>query len=442
MAGLSINTGMAISVESTGKTQAVGTGSTYVRSPMISSYMRPRFVEIDTRTNHTAINTRPTGYKQLPRRSASLMEWGGSCNLHDKLFGVLLKGCGFRVNTSGSSPDYSHAFTMFNKETANGHYLSILHQATGDDAVSSKISRGGRLSTLGLELSQEGAVVSFDGLAITEQDAFLNSKTITGITQADPAVVSSTAHGYSDGDSVYIRGVAGMTEVNDNWYIVKNPNANDFELYDTASVSTDSTGFTLYSSGGTANSNNALITEDGSTFLIAGTQSTFSISSADVDDTLIEGNVRSATINIEVALDEESKSLSSFNHSDFFINSVNVGGVLRGVPFSKALYEDLHWWDGGSSGSNSTAPTMFLPSATTMVLTIANDVQISGGSNYPLVTFSFNKVLLRAEPFDVTGDGQILFDIAFQAVDDVDNATEPVTITIQNNNDGTIYTGS
>lgn len=69
---------------------------------------------------------------------------------------------------------------------------------------------------------------------------------ITGITQANPAVVTSNAHGYANGDAVYITGVSGMVEVNGLRYIVANVTANTFEL-----AGVNSTGFTAYVSGGT-----------------------------------------------------------------------------------------------------------------------------------------------------------------------------------------------
>lgn len=74
-----------------------------------------------------------------------------------------------------------------------------------------------------------------------------SAKTITGITQANPAVVSSTAHGYVNGDQVYIEGVVGMTEVNGKYFIVQGAAANSFQLFDT-----DSSSYTAYSSGGSA----------------------------------------------------------------------------------------------------------------------------------------------------------------------------------------------
>lgn len=68
---------------------------------------------------------------------------------------------------------------------------------------------------------------------------------ITGITKADPAVVTAPAHGYSNGDIVNINGVAGMTEVNDKIFTVRNVTLNTFEL-----EAYDSSANTAYSAGG------------------------------------------------------------------------------------------------------------------------------------------------------------------------------------------------
>jgi len=77
------------------------------------------------------------------------------------------------------------------------------------------------------------------------------SKTITGITAADPGVVTSASHGYEDGDEVYIASVVGMTDVNGSYYIVANKTANTFELTDVDGTDIDTSGYTAYTSGGT-----------------------------------------------------------------------------------------------------------------------------------------------------------------------------------------------
>lgn len=77
------------------------------------------------------------------------------------------------------------------------------------------------------------------------------AKTITGITKASPGVFTSTAHGLSNGDVVYIDGVVGMTEVNGIWGVVSSVATNTFQLTLSTGVLNTSS-YTTYSSGGTA----------------------------------------------------------------------------------------------------------------------------------------------------------------------------------------------
>lgn len=101
------------------------------------------------------------------------------------------------------------------------------------------------------------AVVSTDGLAITfgqvlypvDTPIYLQvlKHTITGITQANPAVVTAASHGFANGDIVKINGVVGMTEVNGLQFTVAGKTLNTFQL-----SGVDSTAYTAYASGGTA----------------------------------------------------------------------------------------------------------------------------------------------------------------------------------------------
>jgi len=72
------------------------------------------------------------------------------------------------------------------------------------------------------------------------------SKTITGITRADPGVVTASAHGFSTGNRIAFSGVVGMTQVNGNVYTITVIDEDSFIIF----VNTSS--FTAYSSAGTA----------------------------------------------------------------------------------------------------------------------------------------------------------------------------------------------
>lgn len=69
---------------------------------------------------------------------------------------------------------------------------------------------------------------------------------ITGATQANPCVITSTAHGLSNGDKVYISGVGGMTQLNGNVCTVAGAAANTFQL-----SGVNSSAYGAYTSGGT-----------------------------------------------------------------------------------------------------------------------------------------------------------------------------------------------
>ena len=79
------------------------------------------------------------------------------------------------------------------------------------------------------------------------------SLTITGATAADPVVITtSTSHGLSDGESVYITGVAGMTQLNGRTFNITSLTATTFSIQNSAGADVDGSAYTAYTSGGTA----------------------------------------------------------------------------------------------------------------------------------------------------------------------------------------------
>jgi hypothetical protein len=111
---------------------------------------------------------------------------------------------------------------------------------------------GGKVRLINFEFSDEQAyVLEFganyirfykDGGLLTE-----TSQNITGVTQANPAVVTIASHTFTNGDRIFISGVVGMTQLNNREFTVANTTTNTFEL-----SGINSTSFDAYTSGGTA----------------------------------------------------------------------------------------------------------------------------------------------------------------------------------------------
>jgi hypothetical protein len=110
---------------------------------------------------------------------------------------------------------------------------------------------GGKVRLINFEYSDEQAYVLEFGanyIRFFKDGGILTEATvaISAITQANPAVVTATSHGLSNGDRVFITSVGGMTEVNNLEFTVANATANTFEL-----SGVDSSAYTAYTSGGT-----------------------------------------------------------------------------------------------------------------------------------------------------------------------------------------------
>ena len=110
---------------------------------------------------------------------------------------------------------------------------------------------GGQVRLINFEFSDTQAyVLEFGNLyvRIYKDGGLVTAATtaISAITKANPAVVTSTSHGMSNGDRVYITGVVGMTEVNNREFTVAGATTNTFQL-----SGVNSSAFTTYGSAGT-----------------------------------------------------------------------------------------------------------------------------------------------------------------------------------------------
>ena len=120
---------------------------------------------------------------------------------------------------------YITAITGFATEGTATIITSPNHNLTSDDVI----------SISGIPLGTD-----FENLNYPQQGL------ISGATQANPCVITSTDHRLTTGASIIITDVVGMVELNDTQYTITYIDANTFSL-----DGTDSTAFTPYVSGGT-----------------------------------------------------------------------------------------------------------------------------------------------------------------------------------------------
>ena len=90
-------------------------------------------------------------------------------------------------------------------------------------------------------------------------------ETITDATTDNPVVLSIAAHPYADGDEIEVAGIVGTTELNGRRFRVTSLTAGTISLQTTDNVDVDGTGYTAYSSGGTANRTFTEITNSAAT---------------------------------------------------------------------------------------------------------------------------------------------------------------------------------
>lgn len=93
----------------------------------------------------------------------------------------------------------------------------------------------------------KGNTVKFFGTTYQAVTGYAATKTITGITNAKPAVVNSVAHGFTDNDVIKLAGIGGMVNLNGKHFVVNVLSVDTYELIGSDTVNEDA-----YTSGGTA----------------------------------------------------------------------------------------------------------------------------------------------------------------------------------------------
>jgi hypothetical protein len=144
------------------------------------------------------------------------------------------KSRGFETISSTETDDINATSSIYR------HYLFDIEMFTHIKIIDATSFTTGEV----LSGATSGAKGTVQGISTT------NTASISGVTQANPGVVSATSHGFKDGDAVTITSVAGMTQLNNNTYYVKYINSGSFSLADSSGTDVDTSGFSAYSSSG------------------------------------------------------------------------------------------------------------------------------------------------------------------------------------------------
>jgi hypothetical protein len=110
-------------------------------------------------------------------------------------------------------------------------------------------------------------VTKWSNVAVAMQSALAAADTISAITKANPGVATATAHGFSNGDYVYLT-INGMHQLNERVVRVANVAANTFELegVDTTLFDTFTSGTTEAITFGTSITTATTVSNDGGGF--------------------------------------------------------------------------------------------------------------------------------------------------------------------------------
>jgi hypothetical protein len=91
----------------------------------------------------------------------------------------------------------------------------------------------------------QGQRIKFLGTQFATITSWGSGNPFTGVTNANPAVITDTAHGLATGDLVQVSGVVGMEELNDQVAVVEVLTANTYAL-----IGVNSLNYGVYASGG------------------------------------------------------------------------------------------------------------------------------------------------------------------------------------------------
>lgn len=181
----------------------------------------------------------------------------------------------------------------------------------------------------------------WSNVQVAMQSALGTSKTLTAITKASPAVATSTAHGFANGDIV-ILAVQGMWQLDTRTVRVANVTANTFEL-----EGVDSTAYDTFASG------SAQAITFGTTFSTIGDLSTSGGDFEMIDITTIHDNVKKSIPG--AASQVEVSGNMNWDPSDLGQIALKTASDARALRAFRITFADgAKWYFTGYPGYSAT----------------------------------------------------------------------------------------
>jgi hypothetical protein len=264
---------------------------------------------------------------------------------------------------------------------------------------------GGKVRLIDFEYSDEQAYVLELGanyIRFYKDGGLLtsNSQNVTGITQANPAVMTIASHSYTNGDRIFVTGVTDMTQVNNREFTVANATSNTFEL-----SGVNSTGYDAYNStlgitgasgaftvgetitGGTSGATAVYVSDDGSTMNLTSVSEIFQSGETIIGGTSGEiatttgadvsvGAGASAEI-VEVTTTYSVTDVFEINHAQsadvlYLAHKDHAPAKLTRTTATSFTLADIDFVDGPYLDENDTATTLYASAQTGSVTITAS----------------------------------------------------------------------
>ena len=171
---------------------------------------------------------------------------------------------------------------------------------------------------------------------------------ISAITKANPAVVTAANHGFINGDIVKFASIGGMTELNGTTKTVANKSDNTFEL-----SGTNSSGFTTYTSGGTATTATRIIIHSVKGMTEINDREVFAKYASDTTVEIFTNATQSATLN-STGFGTYTSASGTIDEGDY-ANSNSYALIAGTIDADEIRLGASYFANGDATGGNALA---------------------------------------------------------------------------------------